>query len=362
MPGLCYISGKDFLSERFELHCEVAHKFGFPYDLHATGDFMTTVIHVLERSGNHIHMVVGVSAAADAETQEVVSAETVLTGYGITVGKDVADFAATHAGFTIKLHSERLGREFLLRNAVEHLVCIDEDGMAANGTLIRDAVLVELLGKIFNLLDAGLKHIELGILVKTYGKSCHIAAVHTAVSKEAFERNAVFLCAFIPVLPTGSDETAHIHEAVLLGRHRHAVGKSEHLAADFLDGLVGIAFFTGLDEICVLGKTCGVENHALVVLVSDFAHLSEVGHAHRLTAGCVVGDGNDDERDLVGVLSKAGLKLLGIHIAFERHLKLRVLGLVHSAVHGKCLAAFDVPLSGVEMRVARNDVARLHEM
>ena len=97
------------LSERFELHCEVAHKFGFPYDLHATGDFMTTVIHVLERSGNHIHMVVGVSAAADAETQEVVSAETVLTGYGITVGKDVADFAATHAGFTIKLHSERLG-------------------------------------------------------------------------------------------------------------------------------------------------------------------------------------------------------------------------------------------------------------
>ena len=96
-PDCVTSQAKDFLSERFELHCEVAHKFGFPYDLHATGDFVTTVIHVLERSGNHIHMVVGVSAAADAETQEVVSAETVLTGYGITVGKDVADFAATHA-------------------------------------------------------------------------------------------------------------------------------------------------------------------------------------------------------------------------------------------------------------------------
>ena len=65
----------------------MAHQFGLPGDLHTAGDFVAAVIHVLESGRDHIHVVVGVGAAADAETQEVVTGEAVLAGDGITVGR-----------------------------------------------------------------------------------------------------------------------------------------------------------------------------------------------------------------------------------------------------------------------------------
>ena len=80
----------------------MAHEFSFPNNLHTAGDFVTTVVNVLESGSDHVHMVVGVCAAADAKTEEVISAETVFTSHGIAVGEDVANFASTHAGFAIE--------------------------------------------------------------------------------------------------------------------------------------------------------------------------------------------------------------------------------------------------------------------
>ena len=80
-----------------------------------------------------------------------------------------------------------------------------------------------------------------------------------------------------------------------------------------------------------------------------------------LSAGGVVCDRHDDERYLVGVLGKTFLKLVEIHVALEGHFELGVLCLVDGAVYSESLAALDVTLGGVEVRVARNDVA-LHEV
>ncbi len=350
------------LSEGFELYGEVAHQFGLPGDLHTAGDFVAAVIHVLESGRDHIHVVVGVGAAADAETQEVVTGEAVLAGDGITVGEKVTDLAATYAGFEIELHGETLCGELLLGDAVEHLVGVDEEGVTAHGTLIGDAVLVELGCEVFNLLDAGLEHIELGVLVKTYGEGGHVAAVHAAVGEEAFERNHEALRALVDVLPAGCDESTHVDQTVLFRRHCHYVSQREHLLAYLLDGGVFVLRVAHLDEVCVLGEAGRVENDALVVLVGDLAHAAEVVHRNGLSAGGVVCDRHDDERYLVGVLGKAFLKLVEIHVALEGHFELGVLCLVDGAVYSESLAALDVTLGGVEVRVARNDVAFLHEV
>ena len=231
-----------------------------PYDLHTALDLMTTVVYVLESGSDHVHVVVGVCAAADAQTQEVVATETVLTSDGITVSEQITDLAATDTGLAVELDCEHLGGELLLGHLVEHLVGVDEEGVAADRTLIRNAILVELLCKILNLLDAGLEHVELRVLVKTDSESRHVTTVHTAVCQEALEGDEELLGALIYILPAGCDEATHVHETVFLRRHRHAVGKSEHLAADLLDCGVLELGLTHLDEICVLCETSGVED------------------------------------------------------------------------------------------------------
>src|SRR5699024_9283456 len=250
----------------------------FPNDFDTVGNFVATVVHVLQGSGNHLHVVVRIYAACHANADEVVAAETVLAGNRVAVGENVPDFAATDTGFLVQLDGQRLSGELFLRNLREHLGSIDEDGVTAYGTLVRNAVLVEQRREILHLTDAGVEVVEFGVFIKAYCEGSHVAAVHAAVRKVSFEGNAEFLRSFVPVFPARGDETAHVHEAVFLGRHGHAVGKSEHLAANLLDGFVRITLFARLDEVCVFGETGGVEQNALVELVGDGADFAEVLH------------------------------------------------------------------------------------
>ena len=95
--------------------------------------------------------------------------------------------------------------------------------MAAYRTLIWDAILVKLRRKILHLTDTGFYRLKLGILVQTHSKSRHVTAIHATVCKKSLERNAESLCSLIPVLVARSDESSHVYETVLLGRHCHAV-------------------------------------------------------------------------------------------------------------------------------------------
>ena len=349
------------LASGLELHGEVAHDGCLPGDFHATGDAFATVVDVLQRCGDHVHVVVGVDAARDAEAHEVVAAEAVLAGDGVAVGQQVADLAGADACLQVELDGERLGGELLLGYVGEHLVGVDEDGVAAGGALVGDAVLVKACCQVLDLLDAGVEVVELGVLVQAYGQCLHVAAVHAAVGEVALADDGEDLGGLEPVIVAGGDEAAHVHDAVLLRRHGHAVGQVEHLASDLLDGLVLVAFFADFDEVCVLGEAGGVEDDALAVLVGDGADLAEVLHADGLSAGGVVGDGDDDEGNLVGVLGQALLELLGVYVALEGDFELGVAGLVDGAVDGEGLAGLDVALGGVEVGVAGHVVAFVHE-
>ena len=213
MKHFCFYQS---LLESLELHCEVAHELSLPYDLHTACNLVTTVVNVLESSCDHVHVVVCINTACDAETEKVKTTETVLTSHRITVSKNVTDLAATYTSLDIKLDCESLCRELLLRDLVENSVSVNEDSVTAYRTLVRNAVLVELCSKVLYLADTCLDGLELGILVKTHGESSHVAAVHTTVSEEALERDAESLRTLVPVFMTGRDETSHVYKTVFL--------------------------------------------------------------------------------------------------------------------------------------------------
>ena len=100
---------------------------------------------------------------------------------------------------------------------------------------------------------------------------------------------------------------ADVGEAVLLRRHRHAVGERRHLAHDVGDRPVGLARLALLDEPGVLGEAAGVEEQRHAVAVADRAHRAQVLERDRLAAARVVGDGHEHDRDALGAaLARAG--------------------------------------------------------
>ena len=180
--------------------------------------------------------------------------------------------------------------------------------------------------------------------------------------QEALKRDAEQLGAFVPVLLVGGDEAAHVDEGVFLGTHRHAVGITEHLLADLLQGLVGIAFLTRLDEVGILDETGAIDVDRHTIFVAEFAGLADVLHAHRLTADGVVGDSEDKERHVALVLLQYLLEFLEADITLERHFQLGVVSLGHGDVDGKSLAAFNVTLGSIEVGIARDDLTGFHQI
>ena len=117
----------------------MAHQFGFPSDFQTAFDFVAAVVDVLQGSGDNVHVVVGVNAARDAETHEVVAAKAVLAGHGVAVGQDVANLASADTGLKIQLAGEGLSGELFLRNLGQNLVGINEDGVTTGRALVRNA-------------------------------------------------------------------------------------------------------------------------------------------------------------------------------------------------------------------------------
>ena len=94
----------------------MAHELCLPYDLHTALDLVAAVVYVLEGCCDHVHVVVGVYTASDAEAEKVKTSETVFTSHRVTVSEDVSDLAATYAGLDVELDGECLCRELFLRN------------------------------------------------------------------------------------------------------------------------------------------------------------------------------------------------------------------------------------------------------
>lgn len=340
----------------------MAEDWSLPLDGKTALDGLPPVKDILKGDCDNVHVVVCVDPTWDSQPEKVEAIEPVLVGDWVSVSKKVTNFNTADAGLQIQLDCQSLGRELLLRDVSQNLRCVNEDGVTTSRPLIWNAELIEPLGKVGNLLDPGLKVVELGVLIETDSKGVHVSAGHTTIGEVTFIADAEALRTLVPLFNAGSDETTHVDDGVLLGTHGHTIGVLVHFPDDFLDCLVLVALFTDLDEVRVLGKPGAVEDDWLLVLVADGTDIAQVLHGNWLATSGVVCDCDNDEWNAIAVLLENLLQFRWVDVALEWNFELRVLGLVNCAVDCVSLAGFDVAFGRVEVGVAWNVVAFLHKV
>jgi hypothetical protein len=150
---------------------------------------------------------------------------------------------------------------------------------------------------------------------------------------------------------------ADVRQAVLLGRHRHAVRERGHLADDVGDRAVSLARLAELDEPGVLGEATGIEEERNAVAIADLSHGPQVCQRHGLAAARVVRDRDEHDRD-VHALAEQGVERVDVHVALERVLGGRIGALGDDQIHGLGAGELDVRPGRVEVGVVGNDLAR----
>ena len=119
-----------------------------------------------------------------------------------------------------------------------------------------------------------------------------------------------------------------------------------------------ITGLTLLDEERVFGEPAGVEIEGNVVPRRHILHRPNVGEGNRLAATAVVGDGQHDQRDLVGAfLVDQLLQGRHVHVALEGQLQLGIGRFRQRQVDGASPGELDVGARGVEVGVVGNDVS-----
>ena len=94
------------------------------------------------------------------------------------------------------------------------------------------------------------------------------------------------------------------------------------------------------------------------MLVAHRPHRADVRQAHRLAAAGVVGDGDHDDRDVLGPdLGDEGFERGDVHVALEGVLALGVLALGDGQVDGPGSRVLDIGERGVEVGVVGDDLA-----
>ena len=211
-------------------------------------------------------------------------------------------------------------------------------------------------------MNTGLKVIKLRIFIKAYSKSVHITTVHTAIGKIAFKLHAITLSTLIPVLTLSCNKSTHIHNTIFLSTHGHAISQCKHFLSDFLDGLILIAFFTGLNEIGILSKTSRIKHYWLSIFVSYSAYFFKILHRNRLSTCSIICYGNDDKRYFIAIFLECFLKFLGVYIALERNFELCIFRIIYSTVESCSLASFNMSFGSIEVRISRHNISFMHKV
>jgi len=157
------------------------------------------------------------------------------------------------------------------------------------------------------------------------------------------------------------DESAHIHNSVLLRAHGHTIGQREHFLYNFPDTDMLIALLPDFNEIGILGEAGRIENHRDSIPVGKFPYFLQVLHTHRLPAGRITGDGdNNHGNTLPSIYLEDILQLTQVQVPFEGMMVSGIACLIDGAVEGSSLTEFYMALGGVEVRIPRYYMAFLH--
>ena len=190
----------------------------------------------------------------------------------------------------------------------------------------------------------------------------HVAAGHAAVGVQPLVHDHEVLGLLGDLAIAHGEPAADVDEAVLLARHRRAVGQVADLAQDLGDRLVGVALLALLDEVGVLDGAGGVEDDGDALLAAVRRDLAQVRHADRLAAGEVHRHADGDVGDAVGAdLLDQRVDLGEVDVALEGMLGGGVVRLVDDDVAEGAAGELLVQARGREVHVAGDVVAVLDQ-
>jgi len=307
------------------------------------GDLICVLLELSSSCNGVGDMLIVVGVTRNGETDEVEDTLTLLIVLLIPFESEGTKLAWTNTVQTDHLNDEADTTKVidLHASALEEVSHVKVHGVATrrhHDTL--DARLDHVDGELAHLQATGVHVLREEDLTETNSESESIATTDTTVSGIAVTENLDLLQAgadaaakelgeavLKETVVTEAEHTTHVAEAILLGGHGEDIAIAEHLTDDLTKGsaVAAVGLFELLDEPCVLSKASSVEKDGDASLVSQLSDSAEVGHADRLTSSSVVGDGHEDEWNVLSVLSEHGLELSEIDVALEGVLLINLL-------------------------------------
>ncbi len=169
--------------------------------------------------------------------------------------------------------------------------------MSTNGLLDWNSISHQLIAQIFNLSNTTFEIRRFSNLVQPNSQGIHIATSHSTVSNEPFEHDVKSCGLFVPILIPGSDKSTDVNDPIFFTAHGHTIGIRIHFDNNFADSFISISKFTLTDKPGVFSKTSRIHNHRNAIFGSELFHFTNVLQRNWLSARCIAGYGNDNERN-----------------------------------------------------------------
>jgi len=243
----------------------------------------------------------------------------------------------------------------------EEAACIEVHRVSADRQHDRDARCAEPLAELAYLPQSVLEVALVENVVETLGDRREVTPGQSAVGGKALDEDEHVREPGGEVVVVHGHEASDVHEPVLLGRHRAAVGQLEEASGNLRDTRVQPA--AHLVEVGVLREAAGVEEEGDVVVATPVRHGFGVLETDRLAAAGVVRDREEDERQAVPPhIRQHTVELRHVHVALVIDLEHGIVRVVDHAVHGDTAVVFHVGARGVEVDVVRHVIARLDHL
>lgn len=270
---------------------------------------------------------------------------------------DGSDLARAHAALFVDGAREDLPGVLQRRDVGKERRRVEEDRVPAEGHDDRHACRLERLAEVLDGTDPVAEVVLFHALSESLRDGLEVPAGQSAIGGEAFGQDLEVPAAFRELLVVHREPAADVGERVLLGGHGHAVGERRGLSHDVRHGTAGVTGFARLHEPCVLGEAACVEEEGNRVAVAGGAHLTQVGHAHRLAAAGVARDRDHDERNIDGPICEQVVEGDDCQVSFERVTGGRHERFGYGEVHRLCARVLDVGPRRVEVDVVGDHLA-----
>ena len=315
--------------------------------------------HVNNGLSKEIDMALGVHAARDGKAHKLHRRRFFAT-IGLEAKHHAADFDGSNPAGNIKSVGKAPRGVMKRLDVREHVARVDVHGMPTHRLDNGDPGATKFVTEVRCGADpiAQIPFVE--GFVQTGGHRFHVVSGHAPVRGEAFGKDGHAAAPGSQGVVVEGQKPADIGHSVFFGTHRAAVRVTEHLAGDLDRRFVLVPLLANFNEPAVFGEPAGVQEKRNAELTGQRRHVADIFHTHRLPTTGIIRNGKHDHRHAaqIGGFEEVAQRR-DVHVALERVDGLRFAAFADHQVERLGTVVFNVRTGGVEVAVARDDVARL---